>query len=100
MASKEFIDVMVEKYNLFFGLYLQACKSAYDPEHPYDNLKECIRLCENLGEQLVGMVSLIYAMEGFTMEATDKEYEKINKEFSSIKICNARYGEREVLVHI
>ena len=50
---------MVEKYNYFFDLYLRSCRAAYDPEHPYDNLEKCIRLCGNLKEQLIGMVDLI-----------------------------------------
>ena len=55
---------MVEKYNYFFDLYLRSCRAAYDPEHPYDNLEKCIRLCGNLKEQLIGMVDLIAEMGG------------------------------------
>ena len=68
---------MVEKYNYFFDLYLRSCRAAYDPEHPYDNLEKCIRLCGNLQEQLIGMVKLIAEIGEFTREAADKEIKKL-----------------------
>ena len=91
---------MVEKYNYFFDLYLRSCRAAYDPEHPYDNLEKCIRLCKNLREQLIGMVDLIAEMGGFTREAADEEIKKIIGMFSSIDICHAYVTEGEVMVFV
>ena len=89
---------MVEKYNYFFDLYLRSCRAAYDPEHPYDNLEKCIRLCGNLKEQLIGMVDLIAEMGGFTREAADAEEKRIIDTFSSTDICHAYITEGEVMV--
>ena len=75
---------MVEKYNHFFGLYLQVIKDVYDPEKPYDNLKDCIRHCERFREQLIGMVKLIAEMGEFTREAADKEVERIIEKCDNI----------------
>ncbi len=47
---------MLEKYNHLFDLHLTVCKAAYNLQKPYDNLDKCIRLCENLREQIIGMV--------------------------------------------
>ena len=91
---------MVEKYNHFFGLYLQVIKDVYDPEKPYDNLKDCIRHCERFREQLIGMVKLIAEMGEFTREAADKEVERIIEKFSSIDICHAYVTEGEVMVFV
>lgn len=91
---------MVEKYNYFFDLYLRSCRAAYDPEHPYDNLEKCIRLCGNLKEQLIGMVDLIAEMGEFTREAADEEKKKIIGMFSSIDICHAYVTEGEVMVFV
>lgn len=89
---------MVEKYNYFFDLYLRSCRAAYDPEHPYDNLEKCIRLCGNLKEQFIGMVDLIAEMGEFTRETADKEIKRIIDTFSSIDICHAYVTEGEVMV--
>jgi hypothetical protein len=91
---------VVEKYNHFFGLYLQVIKDVYDPEKPYDNLKDCIRHCERFREQLIGMVKLIAEMGEFTREAADKEVERIIEKFSSIDICHAYVTEGEVMVFV
>ena len=91
---------MIEKYNHFFNLYLRVCKGAYNPEHPYDNLEKCIRLCKNLREQLIGMVDLIAEMGGFTREAADEEIKKIIGMFYSIDICHAYVTEGEVMVFV
>ena len=91
---------MVEKYNYFFFLFLRSCRAAYDPEHPYDNLEKCIRLCGNLKEQLIGMVDLIAEMGEFTREAADEEIKKIIGMFSSIDICHAYVTEGEVMVFV
>ncbi|MEZ3515164.1 MAG: hypothetical protein K1W37_07820 [Lachnospiraceae bacterium] len=73
-------------------------QAAYDPEHPYDNLEKCIRLCGNLKEQLIGMVDLIAEMGEFTREAADDEIKKIIDMFSGIDICHAYVTEGEVVV--
>ena len=91
---------MVEKYNYFFFFFLRSCRAAYDPEHPYDNLEKCIRLCGNLKEQLIGMVDLIAEMGEFTREAADEEIKKIIGMFSSIDICHAYVTEGEVMVFV
>ena len=81
-------------------MYLRSCRAAYDPEHPYDNLEKCIRLCKNLREQLIGMVDLIAEMGGFTREAADAEVKRIIDTFSSIDICHAYVTEGEVMVFV
>ena len=91
---------MVEKYNRFFDLYLQVSKDVYNPEKPYDNLKECIRHCERYREQLIGMVNLIAEMGEFTMEAAEKEIDRIFEHFSSVAICHAYVTEGEVMVFV
>lgn len=73
-------------------------QAVYDPEHPYDNLEKCIRLCGNLKEQLIGMVDLIVEMGEFTREAADEEIKKIIDMFSGIDICHAYVTEGEVVV--
>lgn len=89
---------MVEKYNFFFDLYLRSCRAAYDPEHPYDNLEECISRCENCREQLIGMVDLIAAVGEITRGEADKEIELITQEFCSVSVCNAYKTDGEVMV--
>ena len=81
-------------------MYLRSCRAAYDPEHPYDNLEKCIRLCGNLKEHLIGMVDLIAEMGEFTREAADEEIKKIIGMFSSIDICHAYVTEGEVMVFV
>ena len=81
-------------------MYLRSCRAAYDPEHPYDNLEKCIRLCGNLKEPLIGMVDLIAEMGEFTREAADEEIKKIIGMFSSIDICHAYVTEGEVMVFV
>lgn len=91
---------MIDKYRRFFNLYLRTCKSMYNPERPYENLEDCIKSCHSRSWELLGMLQLLKA----TGEIEDKLYEtetqKVIKEFSSIKICNAYMEDGEVIVFV
>lgn len=89
---------MIQQYHSLFDSYLRDCRAAYDPEHPYDNLEECISRCENCREQLIGMVDLIAAVGEITREEADKEIERITQEFCSVSVCNAYKTDGEVMV--
>lgn len=89
---------MLGKYKLFFEFYLGMCKEKYDPEKPYDNLKECIKTCERCKEKLIGMLDLMEACGEIRIEERDAEFEKVIDEFSSLKICNAYMEDGEVMV--
>lgn len=91
---------MIDKYKWFFDLYLRTCKSMYDPEKPYENLENCIKACRSRSWELLGMLQLLKATGEIEDEPYEAEMQKVIKEFSSIRICNAHMDDGEVMVFV
>lgn len=91
---------MIDKYRWLFNLYLRACKSMYDPKMPYENLENCIKVCYSRTWELLGMLRLLKATGEIEDELYEAETQKIAKEFSSIRICNAYMEDGEVMVFV
>lgn len=88
---------MLENYRKLFDAYLRLCKRAYDPEKPYENLDECIERRKRSEWKLYGMVELLHDAGIITSEQELIEYEKIPREFNSIRLRGAYEEDGEIM---
>lgn len=91
---------MIDRYRWFFDLYLRTCKSMYNPEKPYENLEKCIKACNSSSWELIGMLRLLNETEMIADELYEAETQRVIKEFSSIRICNAFLEDGKVMVFV
>jgi hypothetical protein len=89
---------MFEKYNELFQIYLRVCKSKYDSNKPYDNLKDCCITCNNLKWELSGMLDLLEYTKEITTEEREREFQRLIKTFSTHDLFNAYMEDGEVMV--
>lgn len=91
---------MLEAYHDLFNVYLKALKRAYDPKKPYENLEECISMCEHFFWKLQGMLDLLRETKCITIEVESVESERVNQTFSVIKLFGSYQEKGEIMVFV
>ena len=80
---------MYEAYEKLFEWNLKMCQRRYDPSHPYDNLKNCIKQCERSYWKLVGMIDFMKESGLLSDSRAEEEYERIVNTFSTTRMFRA-----------
>lgn len=89
---------MLEAYRDLFHTYLKVLKKAYDPKKPYENLEECVSMCEHFFWKLHGMIDLLSEIKCINEEIESLETERIAKVFSTIRLFGAQEEDGEILI--
>ncbi len=96
---EERVEFMFSEYNRLFERFLEASKSKFDRENPYENLSECIKPCNQCTWELAGMLTLMQAVGEISIEIKDKGFQRILDTFSTTELFDVftQNGEVKVL---
>lgn len=88
---------MLETYHRIFDVYLMACTKDYNPDRPYDGIKERVRMCSHLRWKLHGMLELLHNAGCITDEQEQIEDERISRTFSAVRLFGAYEEDGEIM---